>query len=425
MCSIEYINGLKYLIVLIQGPYYFCSLLVPNYRPMKNCTLCVLVMLMLATTPIFSQDSLQITSKDSVVQSSWVLGLGFNIVDDTATPFGDTFLDIKDTWNAVPYPSRISIGRFFKNGLGIEAIGTYNKYKVGKIIDGAINTAPRDYYAIDGKISYDLNKLIGETNWFDPYIHVGAGYSSIGKLGGSTANAGFGFNTWFSDKWGANFNTMGKWGIKEGSTKQLQHSAGVVYQFGIEKGLSKKGLEKLAMIEALEKEKQRVQDSISEVDRAMHEAALAERLAQEKEKARLAAMEKAKLDAENQRKEKIKDAIDALGYVYFDFDSSYLNKPYKALLDKLALILQDNPSVTLKVSSHTDSRGPEKYNMWLSERRVDRTKEYLVSQGVDSLKLEIEAHGENHLTNECNDSTRCSAEKHKLNRRSEFLVIEM
>ena len=71
-------------------------------------------------------------------------------MDDTATPFGDTFLDIKDTWNAVPYPPGISIGRFFKNGLGIEAIGAYNTYKVGMIIDGAINTAPRDYYAIDG-----------------------------------------------------------------------------------------------------------------------------------------------------------------------------------------------------------------------------------------------------------------------------------
>ena len=111
-----------------------------------------------------------------------ILGLGLNIVDDTATPFGDTFLDIKDTWNAVPYPSRISIGRFFKNGLGIEVIGTYNKYKVGNN-DGAINTAPRDYFAIDGKISYDLNKLIGKTNWFDPYLHVGSGYSSIGNVG--------------------------------------------------------------------------------------------------------------------------------------------------------------------------------------------------------------------------------------------------
>jgi len=386
--------------------------------------LCVLVTLMLTTTPIYSQDSLQLTSKDSIVKSSWVLGLGFNIVDDTATPFGDTFLDIKDTWNAVPYPSRISIGRFFKNGLGMEAIGTYNEYKEGKIIDGAINTASREYIAIDGKISYDLNKLIGETNWFDPYIHVGAGYSSIGNVGRSTANAGFGFNTWFSDKWGANFNTMGKWGIKEGSTKQLQHSAGVVYRFGIEKGLSKKGEEKLAMIDALEKEKQRVADSLASEQRAKDEVALAKRLAEEKEKARLAAMEKAKLDAANQRKQKIKDAIDALGYVYFDFDSSYLNKPYRTLLDKLAFILQDNPSVTLMVGSHTDSRGPEKYNMWLSERRVLKTKEYLVTQGIDPNRLTTEAHGEEHLTNECNDNTRCSAAEHRVNRRSEFDVIQ-
>jgi outer membrane protein OmpA-like peptidoglycan-associated protein len=283
---------------------------------------------------------------------------------------------------------------------------------------------PRDYYAIDGKISYDLNKLIGETNWFDPYIHVGAGYSSIGKVGRSTANAGFGFNTWFSDKWGANFNTMGKWGIKEGSTKQLQHSAGVVYQFGMEKGLSKKGEEKLAMIEALEKEKQRVADSLALAQRAKDEAAMARRLTEEKEKARLAAIEKAKLDAENQRKEKIKDAIDALGYVYFDFDSSYLNKPYKVLLDELASILQDNPSVTLKIGSHTDSRGPGKYNMWLSEKRMQRTIAYLVEQkGIEGTRLEGEAFGETKLINECDDRIPCSSAKHSLNRRSEFEVI--
>jgi len=390
---------------------------------MKNYTLCVLVLLMLATNQILSQDSLQITSKDSIVLSSWVVGLGYNIVDDSATPFGEDFLDIKNTWHALPYPSRISIGRFFKNGIGIEAIGSFNKYKVGKIVDGSINTSPRDYYAIDGKISYDLNKLIGETSWFDPYVHVGAGYTSIGSVGRATANTGFGFNTWFGEKWGLNFNTMGKWGIKEGSTKQLQHSAGVVYRFGIEKELSKKGQEKLALIEALEKEKQRVADSLSAVQSAKDEAAMAERLAEEKEKARLAAMEKAKLDAENQRKQKIKDAIDALGYVYFDFDSSYLNKPYKTLLDKLAFILQENPSVTLMVGSHTDSRGPEKYNMWLSEKRVKRTIEYLVKhKDIDAIRLRGEAFGETKLVNECNDHIRCLEEKHKQNRRSEFEI---
>lgn len=386
---------------------------------MKNFTRCVLVMLMLATTPIFSQDDLQLTSKDSIVQSSWVLGLGFNIVDDTATPFGDRFLDIKDTWNAVPYPSRISIGRFFKNGLGLEAIGTYNKYKVGKIIDGAINSSSRDYYAIDGKISYDLNKLIGETNWFDPYVHIGAGYSSIGNVGRSTANAGFGFNTWFSDKWGANFNTMGKWGIKEGSTKQLQHSAGVVYQFGIEKGLSKKGQEKLAMIEAMEKEKQRIADSLATEQRIKDEAALAERLAQEKEKARLTAIEKAKLDAEKLHRQK-RDELANLDKVHFGFDSAVLTGTDKAKLRELVNFMNKYPETFILVKGHTDSRGPSAYNEPLSERRAKNAVEYVISEGIAADRISAKGYGETEILNRCADGVRCSEVEHRENRRMEY-----
>ena len=378
---------------------------------------------MLTTTPIFSQDSLQLTSKDSIVQSSWMFGVGYNFIDDSGDAFND-FTTIKDQWNAVAFPSRISIGRYFKSGIGLEAIGTYNNYKKGNIIDGIVNPEDISYYGLDTRISYDLNKLIGETAWFDPFIGVGLGYADANNMPRGTYNAVIGFRTWFSDRWALDLSSSGKWSFGSEASNHIQHAASVVYQFGIEKGLSKKGLEKLAMIEVLEKEKQRVTDSLALVQRAKDEAAMAKRLAEQNEKARLAAIEKAKLDAENQRKQKIKDAIDALGYVYFEFDSSYLNVPYKALLDKLALILQDNPSVTLMVGSHTDSRGPEKYNMWLSEKRVKRTIEYLVKQkGIDTSRLRGEAFGEEHLANECNDNTRCSAEKHRANRRSEFEAL--
>ena len=390
---------------------------------MKKYALIMLVMGISATSQIYSQEDLQLTSKDSIVQSSWVLGLGYNIVDDSATPFGDDFLNIKDTWNALAYPSRISIGRFFKNGIGLEAIGSYNKYKVGKTVDGNINTTPRDYYALDGQISYDLNKVFGETGWFDPYIHAGAGYSSIGSIGRTTANAGFGFNTWFSDKWGLNFNTMGKWGIKEGSTKQLQHSAGVAYRFGIEKELSKKGKEKLALIEALEKENQRVADSLANVQREKDAAELAKRLADEKEKARLAAIEKERMDAENQRKQ-LEDAIKDLGKVYFNLNSSYVKKDAKVVLDGLSDLLKETETIKLLITSHTDARGTKKYNQWLSQRRVDRTKEYLVKNGIEPERLETQGQGEENLLNECDDNTYCSEEKHKINRRSEFKVTD-
>lgn len=369
-----------------------------------------------------SAQELHLSSKDSVVTSSWVLGLGYNIVDDSATPFGGDFLNINETWNALPYPSSISIGKTFKNGLGIKAIGSYNKYDIGKKIDGSINLEERDYYALDGMISYDLNKILGETGWFDPFLHLGAGYSDIGSLGRATANAGFGFNTWFSDRWGLNFNTMGKWGIEEGSTKQLQHSAGVVYRFGIEKELSKKGLEKLALIE----ENQRVSDSIAAAKKAEEEARLmAERLEQEKEMARLAAEEQAKKDAENRRRLELENKIKDLGNVYFGLNSSYLSKPYKELLDKLALILEENPNVTLKVGAHADSRGAENYNQGLSEKRVKQTLDYLIGKkGINASRLTGEGFGETQLVNDCDNNTYCPEYKHKLNRRSEFEVLE-
>lgn len=365
---------------------------------------------------------LQLTAKDSVVASSWVLGVGYNIVDDSATPFGNDFLKIKDTWHALPYPSSISIGRNFRNGLGIKAIGSYNKYDIGKKVDGTINLVERDYYAIDGMISYDLNRIFGETGWFDPFLHAGAGYSDIGSLGRATANVGFGFNTWFNDRWGLNFNTMGKWGIKEGSTKQLQHSAGVVYRFGIEKELSKKGLDKLALIE----ENQRVSDSIAAAKKAEEEARLmAERLAQEKENARLAAEEQARKDAENRRRTDLENKIKDLGNVYFSLNSSYLSKPYKELLDRLAALMEENPALTLKVGSHADSRGAEKYNQSLSEKRVKQTLDYLIgTKGISSARLTGEGFGETRLTNECDNNTYCPESKHKLNRRSEFEVVE-
>jgi outer membrane protein OmpA-like peptidoglycan-associated protein len=375
----------------------------------------------LGSFSLYAQDTIVLTPGDSLVKSSWVLGVGMNIVDDSATPFGRDFLKMKETWNVAPYPSRLSIGRFFKNGIGLEAIGTYNSYKEGKKVDGTINTARRTYYAIDGKISYDLNRFIGETAWFDPYLHVGGGYSSIGSLGRATANVGFGFNTWFNDRWGLNFNTMGKWGLKEGSTKQLQHSAGVAYRFVTEKGLTKRGEEKVALLKKMEEEAQRVQDSLSYVKLAEEAAAdaLAERLAKEKEQALLAAQEKSKLDA----KERLQKAIDDLGPVYFDFDSSYLNDDSKKTLDALAIIMQDNQDYSFQITAHTDSRGPANYNQWLSERRANRTKEYLISKGISSDRLSAMGYGETKLVNECSDGVFCSKAKHAKNRRSNVDLV--
>ncbi|HET8735900.1 MAG TPA: OmpA family protein [Pricia sp.] len=395
---------------------------------MKYTALCMTLAACLFHTTLFSQDETQqqalpLTSKDSIVESAWMIGLGYNFVDDSGDMLDELF-SFDEQWNAVPYPSRVSIGRYFKSGIGIEGIVTYNKYKVGKLIDGVTNLEEKDYFGLDARLSYDLNTLIGETAWFDPYVGVGLGYTGTNSQPRGTYNAVIGFRTWFSDRWGLDLNSSGKWSMGNGSaTNHLQHAAGVVYRFGIEKDLSEKGAEKLALIEALDAEKQRKQDSIAAAARAREDAALAERLAKEKEAAQLAAAEKAKKDAEDRRKRAIEDEIEALGFVYFDLNSSYLGAKSKDVLDGISLLLKEYEGVTLKVGSHADSRGTSSYNDWLSKQRVERTVAYLVQQGIAPERLVPESYGEEKLRNECDDNTYCPEEKHRMNRRSEFEVL--
>jgi outer membrane protein OmpA-like peptidoglycan-associated protein len=389
---------------------------------MKKCSACLVLIISLGVNQLFSQqDTLQLSEKDSVIVSSWMVSLGINIVDDSGDAFND-FTTIKDQWNMVPFPSRISIGRYFRSGLGIEAIGTYNKYKEGFIIDGIVNPEDKHYFGLDTRLSFDLNKLVGETGWFDPYIGAGVGYTEANDLGRGTYNAVLGFRTWFSEHWGLDLNTSGKWSFGNKASNHIQHAAGVVYRFDIKKELSKKGKEKLALME----EQQRVADSIATAKKAEEEAAaLAERLEREKEAARLAAAEKARLEALKKRMADLQSAIDALGHVYFKYDSFELTDEAKDVLAGLSELMNENTDIRLRIEGHTDSRGSAAYNIGLSERRAGHVMAYMLDHGVTQDQLHPEGFGESRLANECADGVRCSESKHRENRRSEFYIIDI
>lgn len=390
---------------------------------MKVFKVIIVTAAFLLVQSVFSQD-IELTKKDSIVESSWMVGLGFNAVDDAGSEFSN-FLNATDNWNIVPFPSRVSLGRYFKSGLGIEAIGTYNRYKEGKTIDNLIISEDINYYGIDLRFSYDLNGILGHTGFFDPYVGIGVGYTNANNVGRGTYNTLIGFRTWFSDKFGLDFNSTGKWAMStENATNHIQHAVGVVYRFGIKKGLSKRGEEKLVLIKERQKEQQRVQDSTLAAQRAEEEAKLvAERLKREEEKARLAAEERAKIESKNSKRKEIKDQINALGNVYFDFNSSYLNKESKDVLDKLFGLLISNTEIDIKIEAYTDSRGTEAYNAWLSKRRAKNTVDYLMKKGLDSSRITGEGFGESKLLNDCGNNNPCTEQMHQQNRRSEFLSI--
>jgi hypothetical protein len=56
--------------------------------------------------------------------------------------------------------------------------------------------------------------------------------------------------------------------------------------------------------------------------------------------------------------------------------------------------LEYDPDAKLSLSGHADNRGANKYNQFVSERRVQRVKEFLVARGVPENKIETAAYGE-------------------------------
>ncbi|WP_372756493.1 OmpA family protein [Mariniflexile sp.] len=361
----------------------------------------------------------ELTKKDSTIVSTWMFGIGFNAVDDSDDSIR-RLLDFEDGWNVVPFPSRISVGKYFKSGFGLEAIAAYNKYKKDKIVDGFPLLEDKQYYSIDSRLSYDLNKLVGDTGWFDPYVGVGIGYTHSNDNDRGTYNAVLGFRTWFSDRLGLDVNSSGKWTMNTNFTNHLQHAIGVVYRFNYEKELNEEGKKKLELIKAEEKEKLRVSDSIALANKLAEDARLQrEKLEKEKEAQRLAAIEKEKQELKN----KIQSKIDNLDDIYFALNSSYLSSKSRNVLNNLIIILNEHPKLLLEISSHTDSRGAASYNQKLSERRLKSTLDYLFGKGVETSRVEGKAFGEEQLINECDDNTKCSEIKHQENRRSDIKII--
>lgn len=79
----------------------------------------------------------------------------------------------------------------------------------------------------------------------------------------------------------------------------------------------------------------------------------------------------------------------------------------------------------LDARSHTDSRGDDAYNMSLSDRRAKSTVAWIISQGIDPSRITAKGYGETQLQNNCSNGVPCSVEEHQLNRRSEFIIVEM
>ncbi len=110
--------------------------------------------------------------------------------------------------------------------------------------------------------------------------------------------------------------------------------------------------------------------------------------------------------------------------IYFDYDKSFIRPDAASELNRVVTIMKDYPLMIIKIESHTDSRGKDAYNMALSDRRAKSTRDYIVSQGIDSGRIASAiGYGESQLVNGCTNGVKCTKEEHQKNRRSRFIIV--
>ena len=104
--------------------------------------------------------------------------------------------------------------------------------------------------------------------------------------------------------------------------------------------------------------------------------------------------------------------------VYFDTNKSTVRGTSAATLDKLAGIFNEYPKSVILVEGHTDSAGPEDYNLNLSKQRAESVTTYLIGKGISSGRFTTKWYGESQpkATNE-------TSEGKAKNRRVELAII--
>lgn len=79
--------------------------------------------------------------------------------------------------------------------------------------------------------------------------------------------------------------------------------------------------------------------------------------------------------------------------VYYAFGKADITEESSVALDRLASLLIDNPNITIELASHCDYRGPDAFNLRLSQQRAESVTNYLSAHGVDSARLAPKGYG--------------------------------
>ncbi|WP_457616642.1 OmpA family protein [Lutibacter sp.] len=184
--------------------------------------------------------STSVRSQDK--ENPWLIGFGINAVDfysvnisgmkteiGLETVWFDQFFNLNNHYNYVTAPTKLTIGRYINKNFNVVLSASINKItQWGNVkLDNSLS-----YFQTDINFNYDLNNVIGETSWFDPYVIIGGGVNIIGSKSSPAFNGGLGTKLWVYKNWGVNIQTEYKHLFDNDKYRHFQHSFSIVYKLG-------------------------------------------------------------------------------------------------------------------------------------------------------------------------------------------------
>jgi outer membrane protein OmpA-like peptidoglycan-associated protein len=97
---------------------------------------------------------------------------------------------------------------------------------------------------------------------------------------------------------------------------------------------------------------------------------------------------------EKPKAKEIKRGRVVLRGVNFETGKAVLTEESFQILDRVYESLVEWPEVKVEIRGHTDSVGSRLYNKRLSRKRAESVRNYLISRGISSDRLEAEGMGE-------------------------------
>jgi outer membrane protein OmpA-like peptidoglycan-associated protein len=112
----------------------------------------------------------------------------------------------------------------------------------------------------------------------------------------------------------------------------------------------------------------------------------------------------------------------ALKNIYFDFNKWDILPESVKELNRLVALMQENPGMNVVLSSHTDDRGTEIYNLKLSQLRAEASVNYVVSNGINHSRITGMGYGKSQLIHKSASGIKLTPEQNRENRRTEIFI---